>query len=161
MEVREKRGLCFPLPRANTSQAARLFPNQLHEHSLRPAAVEFTVEDLLPGAEVKPASRDRYHHLAAHHLPLEVSVGVVLAGPVMGVTLRRRVERREPLEPPLVILVKPRLIIVDEYAGGDVHRIDETKTFSDAGASDKLLDLGRDLEERHPGREVEGEIFGE
>ncbi len=47
------------------------------------AAVEFAVEDLLPGAEVELALGDGHHHLAAHDLAFHVGVGVVLAGAVV------------------------------------------------------------------------------
>src|SRR5262245_56439415 len=56
----------------------------LDQDSLRPAAVELAVEDLLPGAEVELAVGDGDDDLAAHDLPLHVGVGVVLAGAVVG-----------------------------------------------------------------------------
>ena len=39
-------------------------PEDLDQYPLPPAAVELAVEDLLPGAEVEPAVRDRHHHLS-------------------------------------------------------------------------------------------------
>src|ERR1700730_2006113 len=64
-----------------------LLPNHLHEHLLRPAAVEFAVKDLLPGAEVELAGGDGDDDFAAHDLPLEMGVGVGIActvGPTPG-----------------------------------------------------------------------------
>jgi hypothetical protein len=46
-------------------------------------AVEFASEDLFPPAEVEPALPDGNDHLAAHHLPFPVCVGIVLAGRVV------------------------------------------------------------------------------
>ena len=74
------------------------FPDHLDQHALLAASVELAVEDLLPGAEVELPVGDRHDHLAAHDLPLEVGVGVVLAGAVVPVALAR-LERGELLEP--------------------------------------------------------------
>ena len=60
------------------------------------SAVELAVEDLLPGAEVELAVGDRHDHLAAHDLPLQVGVGVVLAGAVVVVLADRRVTAPAP-----------------------------------------------------------------
>jgi hypothetical protein len=79
-------------------------PNDLHQHVLAPYPVELAIEDLLPGTEIQPAVRHRYHHLAPHHLTLEVGICVVLAGSVVPV-LTRRLVRGEALQPGLVIVV--------------------------------------------------------
>ena len=68
-------------------EAGDLLADDLDQHALRPAAVELAVEDLLPGPEVELALGDGHDHLSAHHLPLHVGVGVVLAGPVVPVAL--------------------------------------------------------------------------
>ena len=72
-----------------------LLADDLHQHALRPAAVEFAVENLLPRAEVELAVGDGDHDFAAHDLPLQVGVGVVLAGAVVAVVRadRGRTER--------------------------------------------------------------------
>jgi len=64
----------------------RLFPNDLDQDSLAPAAVKFTVKDLFPRSKVKPALSHRHHHLAAHDLALHVRVGIVFPDivPVLG-----------------------------------------------------------------------------
>src|SRR3954469_21667947 len=59
----------------------------------------------------------------ADALPLVVRIAVVLAGAVVLVAVGARIERRKLLQPALVVLVQPRLVIVDEDAGGDVHGI--------------------------------------
>src|SRR5262249_558753 len=83
-----------------------LLPDDLDQHALRPAAVELAVEDLLPRAEVQLALRDRHDDLTAHDLPLQVGVGVVLAGAVVVVHAGVRVERGQPLQPLLVVPVQ-------------------------------------------------------
>jgi hypothetical protein len=87
--------------------ARRSLADDLDEDPLRPVAVELAVEDLLPGAEVELALGDGDDDLAAHDLAFEVGVGVVLAGAVVGVPLRRRVERRQAFQPRLVVGVQP------------------------------------------------------
>ena len=64
-----------------------------------------------------------HDHLPAHHLAL--GVGVVVAGVVVAV-LADRGMGREPLQPLVVILVQPPLIVVDEHRGGDVQALTGT-----------------------------------
>ncbi len=105
-----------------------LLADDFYKYAFLPPAVEFAVKDLLPRAEVELAVGDGNHDLAAHDLALVMGIGVVFAGAVVVVSFGRRIERREFLEPLLVIMQKTRLIIVDENAGGNVHRIDEAQT---------------------------------
>ena len=76
-----------------------LFANHLHQHALGPAAVEFAVEDLFPGAEIELALGDRDDDLAAHDLAFHVGIGIVFARAVVLVALGRRIERGQSLEP--------------------------------------------------------------
>ena len=96
-------------------------------------------------------------HLAPHDLALVVGITVVFPGAVVMVALGARVERREPLEPALVVLVQARLVVVDEDARGDVHRVDEAEPLGDAA----LVDLGGhligDVHEVHAGGDVQGQ----
>ena len=64
-----------------------LLPDDLDQHPLPPPAVKLTVEDLLPGTEVQAPVGHRDDDLAAHDLPLQVRVGVILARPVVLVWL--------------------------------------------------------------------------
>src|SRR6185295_10546777 len=116
----------------STSWPCVSLPDHLHQHPLRPAAVELAVEDLLPRAEVELPLRDRDHDLPAHHLPFVVGVAVVLAGLVVVVALGARVVGGEPLEPLLVVLVQARLVVVDEDGRGDVHRVDQAQSLAHA-----------------------------
>ena len=75
------------------------FTDDLNQHSLLAAAVEFAVEDLLPGPEVELSGGHRYHHFAAHYLALDMRVGVVLPCSVVMV-LADGFVRRQGLEPP-------------------------------------------------------------
>ena len=75
-----------------------LLPNNLDQHTFPPPAVKLTVKDPLPRAEVESAVGHRDHNLAPHHLPLQVRVGIVLAGAVVPVLVDRRV-RRQPFKP--------------------------------------------------------------
>ncbi len=43
-----------------------LFPYDLDQDSFPPPAVEFTVKDLFPRAEIKAAARNCNHHLPPH-----------------------------------------------------------------------------------------------
>ena len=55
-----------------------LFADDLDQHPLAPAAVEFTVEDLFPGAEIESTFCDGHHHFAPHDLAFHMGVGVIL-----------------------------------------------------------------------------------
>jgi hypothetical protein len=66
----------------------KLFPNNLHQHSLRPPSVEFAVEDLLPRAEIELTARNGDYHFAAHDLPFQMRIGVVFARAVVMIARR-------------------------------------------------------------------------
>ena len=85
----------------------------LDQYSFAPPPVEFAVKDLLPRAKVELPARDRHHHLATHHLSLEMRVPVVLPSPVVEV-LRDRFVRCESLQPSFIIIVETALVIIDE-----------------------------------------------
>jgi hypothetical protein len=84
-------------------------------------------KDPLPGAKVEAAVGDSNHHLAAHNLPLQVGVGIILTGavvqPACGPALADRRMRRQLFEPHLIIVVQPALVVIDELAGRNVLRI--------------------------------------
>ena len=96
---------------------------------------------MLPRPQVELAVGDRHDHLAAHDLPLVVGVGIVFAGAVVVVPLRRRIERRQLFQPLVVVAVQPRLVVVDEHAGGDVHRVDQHQAVLHAAFGDQPLDV--------------------
>jgi hypothetical protein len=82
---------------------------------------------LLPRAEIEPPSVTGHDDFAPHDLPLVVRVAVVFAGAVVVVAFRARIVRREPFQPTAVVVVKPRLVVVDEHARRDVHRVNEAQ----------------------------------
>src|SRR5258705_1622644 len=137
------------------------FPDDLDQHALLAAAVELAVEDLLPRAEVELAAGDRHDRLAPHDLALVVRVGVVLARPVVMVALRAGIERRQLLEPALVVLVEAGLVVVDEHTGRDVHRVHQAEPFLDAAPANGLFHLGGDVHELHPRRDFERQRLAE
>jgi hypothetical protein len=57
----------------------------------------------------------------------------------------------ELLEPELVVVMKPALIIIDEHRRGDVHRVDEAKTFAHGALTNEFFDLRRDVDEARGG----------
>src|SRR5262245_16288644 len=59
------------------ARAAALFADDFDQNSFLAAAVEFAVEDLLPGTEIQLAICDGNHHFTAHDLALDVRVRVV------------------------------------------------------------------------------------
>jgi hypothetical protein len=89
-----------------------LFTYDLDQHPLPPPAVELPVEDALPGAKVQPAAGDSNHHLAPHHLPLQVRVCIVLPGVIVPVLSDGRVGSQF-LQPFLIVLVQAILVVVD------------------------------------------------
>ena len=65
-----------------------LLADHLDEHPLGSTAVELSVKDLLPGAEIQLPLCDRHHNLAAHDLAFVMGVGIVFAGAVVLVSFR-------------------------------------------------------------------------
>jgi hypothetical protein len=133
--------------------------NDLDEDPLLSSAVEFAVEELFPRAEIQFAGRDRDHDFAAHDLTLQMRVGVIFAGAIVVVGRGGRV-RRQFLQPNLVIVVQTGFIIVDEDRRGDVHGVDQAKTFFHAAPANQLLDCRRDVDEPAATRNFEPEMFG-
>src|SRR4051812_22665026 len=72
----------WPSPKGSRPNR-RSLPDNLHQHPLPPPAVEFVVEDVFPGPQVQPTLGNRHHHLAAHDLPLQVRIGIILARPIV------------------------------------------------------------------------------
>ena len=103
-------------------------------------AIELTVEDLFPRAEVEATTGNGHDHLAPHDLTLQMGVAVILAGLVVTIPYDRFV-RCQALQPLLVIGVQSWLVIIDEDAGSDVHRVDQTEPLVDPTLVQSLLDL--------------------
>ncbi len=123
-----------------------LFPDYLDQHSLFSLAVEFAVENLFPRSEIQLAFGDRDDNFTTHDLTLEMGVGVIFTSPVVSIGAGRSV-RRQFFQPHLIVVMKTRFVVVDEYRGRDVHGVDQTKTFSHAATMDEFIDLRRDIDE--------------
>src|SRR6185369_7112168 len=89
-----------------------LLANDLDEHALLAASIEFAVENLLPGTEIEFAVGDRHDNFASHHLAFDVGIGIVFAGVVVAVLFGGRV-RHEAFEEVVVVLQETGLVIVD------------------------------------------------
>ena len=89
--------------RAINDEAWALLADDFYEKSFLALAVEFVVENMLPGSEMEGSVGDCDHDLTAHYLPLHVSVGVVFVSvvPILAV----RFFGRELFEPDLVIVM--------------------------------------------------------
>ena len=137
-----------------------LVSNYLDEHSLSAAAVEFAVEDLFPRAEIEFAFGDGDDDFAAHDLTLEVGVSIVFAGAIVAISGGWRVWRQF-FQPDLVIVMESRFIVINKHRGGDVHGVDETKAFGHAALANEFLNLGRDVDEPAPARDLKPQMFSE
>ena len=137
-----------------------LLANNLHQHSLGPAAVKLAVENLLPRAEVQFAFGDRDDDFAAHDLTLEMGVSVIFSRAIVPVSAGRRVWR-ESFQPNFVIVMKSGFIVINKDRSGDVHGIDETKAFGDAALVNEFFDLRRDVDEPTSARDFEPKMFSE
>ena len=78
--------------------------------------------------------------------------------PVVGV-LGMGLFRSQPLQPGFEIGVQPALVVVDENAGGDMHRVDENEALLDSALAKTLLDLGRDVDEGAAARRLEPQFL--
>ena len=109
---------------------------------------------------MQPPFGDGHHHFAAHHLAFEMRIGVVLAGVVVLLMLDGLMGR-ELLQPPLVIRVQPRLVVIDKNTCRNVHRVDEAKPLRNATPLHQLFHLRRDIYKRPPCGDIKPKFFGE
>ena len=98
-----------------------LLSDNLEQHPLVPFSVEFEVEDLFPGAEVKPSFCNGDHALSAHDSTLQVCIGIVLVAVVL--VLAVGLLWCKLLQPSFIISVQAWLIIIDEDTCGDIHGV--------------------------------------
>ena len=112
---------------------------------------------MFPRSKVQLALGDGGHHLAAHDRALEVRVRIVFIAvvPVAGIGLFGR----QALEPFLKIRVQAALVVVDEYAGGDVHGVHQAQPLADAALLDGRLHVPRDVHQPAARRQVEKQFF--
>src|SRR5262249_1278133 len=103
---------------------------------------------------------NRDDDFAAHDLTFEMGVSIVFASAIVSIGARRRVGRQF-FQPRLVIVMQPGLIVVDEHRGGDVHRVNQTKTFNPAALTNKFLDFRCDVNESASTRYLKPKMFSE
>ena len=120
-------------------------PDDLHQHPFAPHPIEFAVENLLPRSEVEFAAGDGNYDFSSHYRSFQVGVGVVLVAVVA--VVRVRFFRGQPFEPYLEVVMEPRLVVVDEDAGSDVHGVAEKEPFTDAAFPEALGDGGGDVDQ--------------
>jgi hypothetical protein len=119
--------------------AVFLFADDFYEGAFFSFSVELAVEDLLPGAEIKPAISYGYDYLSAYYGAFQMSIGVVFS--VVVVVLRIGFFRGQFFQPNFKVVVQAGFVIVDKDAGGDVHSIAEEETIFDAAFSQALFNL--------------------
>src|SRR5437016_6325112 len=95
-----------------------LFSHDFNDDSFIALAVEFGIENLLPGAEIEFSVGDRDDDLVMNDQRFEVSVSIVFAGLVMLVILPEGSERFQPL---VDVFDQAAFIVVDVDSGSDVH----------------------------------------
>jgi len=153
-----------PAPHVSTRSRGKIlaasFSDNFHENPLPPITVEFSIEDLFPGAEVEFAVGDRDDDFAAHYLAFEVGIGVVFAGAVV-VILRSGSVRGEFFQPDFIIVVKTAFVVVDENGRSNVHRVAETKPLVHAASENQLCNGVGDIDKAAASFDFEPEVFGE
>src|SRR5208337_3485686 len=140
------------------SGSSVLIADDLDEHPLAPASVEFAVEDLLPGAEVKLAPGYCNHHFTAHDLAFHVSVGIVFAAVVVAIAVDRLV-RGQMFEPRGVVAVESALVVVYEHGSSDVHCVDKNDPLQNAAFTKAFFDLARDVDKGCARRGIEPQLL--
>ncbi len=113
------------------AKISQLLADDFDQNAFFSAAVELAVENLFPGPEVELAIRDSNDDLSPHHLPLDMRVRIVLPGVIVPILLDGLM-RRQSFQEVVVVLQEAGFIVVDIYAGADVHRIDEAEPFLNA-----------------------------
>jgi hypothetical protein len=68
------------------------------------------------------------------------------------------VERRQLLEPTVVVGVQARLVVVDEHRGRDVHGVDQAEPLTNAARLERALDLAGQVDEAAPLGQVEPDL---
>jgi len=136
----------------------RLLSDDFNQDALSPAAVKLPVKDLLPGSEVQFPFADGYHDLPAHDLALQMGIAIAFPGPVVPVA-RNGFVGGQFLQPLIIILMQPRLVIVNEHGGGDVHGVDKGQAFPDAALLEAGLYLGSDVHKSPLGGNIEPQLL--
>jgi hypothetical protein len=135
----------------------QLFSDDLDKDFLVPLAVEFSVEDLLPGPEIEFAVRDGTDHFTPHYGPFQMGVGVVFKTVVL--VLAVWFFRRKALQKPFEVPVQAAFIIVYEHACRYMHSVYEDQALPDAAFPESGFHLGRDVDECPSCRRIDNQHF--
>src|SRR6185369_3629534 len=134
--------------------------HRLEDHTLRPAAVPFAVENALPGPEIELARGDGDDDLVTDGERPQMCGGVVLsraAVVAVGIGIPWGDTLLEPVED---VGPEAGLVVVDEDGRGDVHRRDEHHPLRDAGGGAAGLDVIGDVDDLLAFRGPEGSVGG-
>jgi hypothetical protein len=96
----------------------RSLAHHFHDHPLVALAVEFGIEDPLPGSQVEFALGDRNDDLVVDEQRLQMRVAVVFAGLMVFVVVAEGCQRFQSL---IDIFDQSALVIVHINTGGNVH----------------------------------------
>ena len=129
--------------------ACVLLTDNLDQDPFPPSAVKLSVKDLLPGTKIKLTFGDRYHHFPPHQLPFEMGIAIIFSGAVMSI-LGDRLMRRQLFQPLPVVLPQSAFMVVNEDAGRNVHRIDQTEPFLNPTFVQGCFYLSGDVDQLNP-----------
>jgi hypothetical protein len=82
-------------------------------------------------------------------------ISIVLSRAIVMITLRAGVKWGQLFQPAGIILVQAQLVVIDENARCDVHRVHEGQTFADSAFFEGGVDLRGNVEESHTGRDID------
>jgi hypothetical protein len=134
-----------------------LLSHHFDDYPLLTLAVEFGVENALPGAEVEASSCDRDNDFVMNEQCLEMRIAVGFAGIVMVIILAKRSELFEPF---VDVFDQAGFVVIHVNAGCNVHRRNQHHAFLDPTLLDDGFDLGRDVDVLAMLARVELQIFG-
>lgn len=90
-----------------------LFADNLDKQPFSTVAVKLVIKNVLPGPKVQMAVGDCDDHLPAHHLTLQVCVGVVF-GTVMSILIVW-LFWGQFLQPNLIVVMQAGFVVVDKH----------------------------------------------
>ena len=106
---------------------SQLFSYYFHKHMIWSISIKLFEEDLFPRSKIKAAMCYSNHNFPSHDLPLEVCVCVIFSYFVVFVSLYWLV-RSQFFKPPFIVLMRATFIVVDKYAGRDMHCINQAQS---------------------------------
>lgn len=133
-----------------------LFADNLHENPLTTTSVELAIKNSLPRTEIEFSFRECDDDFSSHYLSLQMSITVVFACVVMPI---HRLLWSEPFQEIVVVLQQAGLIVIDVYAGRNMHCVHQDEAFPYPTRFYHCLDVGRDIDVGAPGLCLEPEFF--